>query len=115
MSHQYACKICKKHMTLPNGSKYCPICGGSLESKAEIFANEKAGELKKLLPVLEEKYDEFAKLYVQYKIINETLRTYAARGIIDREKVIDFKPESLTEIFHKSRKKRKQRHENDAG
>lgn len=115
INHQYVCSVCKKHMTLPHGSKYCPVCGGSVESKAEIFANEKAEELKRLLPVLEEKYNEFVKVYVQFKTVSETLRTYAARGLIDREKVVDFKLESLTEIFYKSRKKRRKQSEDDDG
>lgn len=107
MNHQYICKSCGKHITLPNGSKYCPICSGEVESKAETYAKEKIKELQELLPVLESKYNEFAKLYVQFKLINETLRTYVARGLINRESVPDFKPEALTDIFYKSRKKRK--------
>ena len=107
MNHQYICKSCGKHITLPNGSKYCPICSGKVESKAEIYAKEKIKELQELLPVLESKYNEFAEMYAQFKITNETLRTYATRGLIDRESVPDFKPEALTDIFYKSRKKRK--------
>ena len=68
MNHQYICKSCGKHITLPNGSKYCPICSGKVESKAEIYAKEKIKELQELLPVLESKYNEFAEMYAQFKI-----------------------------------------------
>lgn len=107
MKHQYICKNCGNHITFPNGAKYCPICSGELKSKAEIYAKEKIQELQELLPVLEKKYNEFAELYVKFKITNETLRTYAARGLIDKESVPEFKPETLTDIFYRSRKKRK--------
>lgn len=106
MDHQYVCKSCEKHFTLPSHSKFCPFCGGDLQSKAEIYALEKADELRAMLPALNEKYMEFAQMYSEFKKINEALRTYAARGIIDRSAVVDFAPEGLTEIFYKSRKKR---------
>ena len=68
---------------------------------------EKLKELEQMLPILHEKYKDFAEYYCKFKITNETLRTYAARGIIKRDQIPDFRPESLTDLFYKSRKKRK--------
>ena len=103
MKHQYICVSCGAHLTLPSGSRYCPICSGTVESKSENYAKSQLQELEKLLPALELKYNEFANIYAQFKRINETLRTYAARGLIDRDSIPDFKPETLTNIFFQSR------------
>lgn len=107
MKHQYICKKCGNHSTLPIGSKFCPLCGGNVESKTEVYAMQKSQELQELLPILHQKYNDFAETYVKFKKVNETLRTYASRGIIPRDMVVDFKPEGLTTLFYKGRKSRK--------
>lgn len=107
MKHQFICSSCQEHFTLTSDAKYCPICSGALISKTVLCANQKIEQLEKIMPILNKKYSEFAEIYAQYKIINETLRTYAARGIIDRSQVVDFKPETLTSIFYKTRQHNK--------
>ena len=107
MKQQYFCQKCNEGFLLVQGSKYCPKCGSVITSKAEITAQNKITEMNAIMPKLKQKYNDFAILYAKYKILNETLRSYARRGIINREEIIDFNPETLTEIFHKNRKKRK--------
>ena len=108
MSRRYRCSNCNESFNLKPGSKVCPLCGNaSLISQIEQTTQEKLKELEQMLPILHEKYKDFAEYYCKFKITNETLRTYATRGIIKRDQIPDFRPENLTDLFYKSRKKRK--------
>lgn len=67
-------------------------------TRAQIHAHQLNKKINLLAPKIEKAAQNYIKVYREYNSIRETLRVYAARGIISREDV----PKPARDYFHKN-------------
>ena len=107
---KFRCGSCNAEFYITVCPVICPLCGsrkiyrGSKKSKET--AEKYIQEVNEIIPMIEKAFDELSSLYTRYMTVHETLKTYVARGIIDKNEMPTYILPSLTKAFYESRKKR---------
>ena len=113
---KFRCDSCGACFYITIKPSLCPLCGSHSiyrgSKKAKETADKYISEINALIPQLNDVSERFSGLYSRYMIIHETLRCYAARGLIDKESIPNFCKPNLTDAFYASRKRRKDNAEN---
>lgn len=107
---RYRCEKCGTEFYITVKPSFCAVCGSDQIYKGSKKAFETAkrylDECNSLIPQIEETHAKLTELYIRYMTVHETLKTYASRGIISKDKVPVFKFPSMTEAFYAQRKKK---------
>lgn len=108
---KYRCDNCGEEFFVPVKPELCPTCGSCNINKGTKkslnTAKEYIDELNIIIPQMEELSASFSNLYVRYMTLHETLKSYASRGIIDKQMIPNFTIPKFTEAFYASRKSKK--------
>lgn len=108
---KYICDTCNKEFYITVNPKLCPLCGGRNihrgSKKSRDTAKRRIEELNLIIPKMDELASDFSELYVRYMTIHEVLKTYATRGIIDKDAIPNYTIPNFTKAFYQYRKSKR--------
>ncbi len=106
---KYRCDSCDAEFYITLKPVCCPICGSKSvfagSKKSKQTADEYIAELNVIIPRMNELCNSLQDLYSRYMTLNEVLKQYEGRGIIEKDIIPRFKLPSLSKAFYDSRKK----------
>lgn len=105
---KFVCDTCNKEFYITVIPKLCPLCGGQNihrgSKKSRDTARRYIEELNSIIPKMDELVSDFSELYVRYMTIHEVLKSYAARGIVNKDDIPNFTIPKFTNAFYQHRK-----------
>lgn len=115
--HSYTCTDCGNVEHYEQQPTLCKFCGStnivrtrnlkeSNHNKAKVHANELVEELNSLIPKINDVWDNFVELWVDYEKTRRVLTNYAFRGIIEKKDIPIFEKKNLIDELYTYRKKR---------
>ena len=109
--HSYLCKDCGETSLFAKQPKFCPFCGSQTiarnTEKSKRHAEETIEKMNAMLPQINDAWDTYAELYVQFESMRQILAPYANRGIIDKNLIPKIEHKNLTDVLSEYRKRRK--------
>lgn len=105
---KFICDTCNKEFYITVIPKLCPLCGGQNihrgSKKSRDTAKRYIEELNSIIPKMDELVSDFSELYVRYMTVHEVLKSYATRGIVDKDDIPNFTLPKFTKAFYQHRK-----------
>ncbi len=105
-SKSYSCKCCGISFRLAYEVKFCPYCGAEsieVDGKSRNTALKMIEDHNRLMSLMLEKFDEYAKVHAEIENIRAKLRSYKARELISEEEMPSFAKPKLIDYLNKYR------------
>ena len=110
-SKSYSCKCCGISFRLAYEVKFCPYCGAEsieVDGKSRNTALKMIEDHNRLISLMLEKFDEYAKVHAEIENIRAKLKSYKARGLISEEEMPSFaKPKLIDYLKYRQNNRKK--------